>query len=75
MAIPDTKSVSARGVREIEKNNRECLNYIQGVAIENTRAAVENQPNSTADNIRIFSYGALFVAILELILKLVIVAA
>jgi len=64
--IPDSKAVSVRAIRaEIEKNNRDCLRYIQDVALQNTKAAESNKPNTIADDARTFSYGAMFLLLLE----------
>ncbi|EIE01417.1 hypothetical protein LEP1GSC185_3953 [Leptospira licerasiae serovar Varillal str. VAR 010] len=58
--IPNAKAVSVKGVRIIESNNRDCLDYIQRVAINNTEYAIKNKPNSFMEDFTIFSYGILF---------------
>ncbi|TGK41528.1 hypothetical protein EHO65_07200 [Leptospira andrefontaineae] len=68
--IPDSKAISVKGIRSIEKNNRECLEYIQDVALNNTEYAKRNRPNNFQENFTIFSYGILTTLIFGAILLL-----
>ncbi|WP_246839459.1 hypothetical protein [Leptospira licerasiae] len=68
--IPDSKAVSAKGVRDIEKNNRDCLEYIQAVVLNNTEYAEKNRPNSFKEDFTIFAYGVLTTLILGVFLLL-----